>query len=287
MEVFEREETYIHERKFREDSSATDVASAVMTITYPCESGSTDIDMDRMELGLYQGNWEIPSTATFGEYTVEVTATSDDGAISKFVSSFIILPFNLVPEVRAITGIYQNKTIETQDLASITWNAFLEASEEIFSPIIEEKVGCLNSSSRYYTKKRNLVDGALSCEDNIITGLYKDSCGDIHEAQVTIIDATTGEVEILDEDGDSLTNCICSILINYKIHSHSWTEYLHRRAVCYLAAHKVLLRLGELRRATSADLNPSQNIDYANPERMYKEYKRIVKKIRYPIIGGV
>ena len=67
--VLQRGETYIKDVKFRQDNSSTTIDTAFARVTYPCESGTTDFNLDAVagEDGRYVGNWCIDSDATYGE----------------------------------------------------------------------------------------------------------------------------------------------------------------------------------------------------------------------------
>jgi hypothetical protein len=287
--VVHRGDTYIKDVRFRIDNSAVTVDTVHVQVTYPCESGTTDFYLLPVEgeLGRYVGDWCIDSDATYGEYNIEVAVLDNNGNTSIFESIFYILPKNLVPRIRSISGIKQSSDVDDRDIAMIAWNAFIESLDDVFFRVIEERVRGGRCDNTYYTNRRHLVDDVDYCEWTDVQVLYRDPCGRIREGSATIIDATTGEIQIFDADGDTLNPCICDTRINYTIRSRTWSETLHLKAIAYLAAHEVILRFNELDKATLADLHSNTPIILAHPDRMLKEYKRIINKIRITVVDGI
>lgn len=288
--VLQRGETYIKDVKFRQDNSSTTIDTAFARVTYPCESGTTDFNLDAVagEDGRYVGNWCIDSDATYGEYNIETIVLDNDGNTSIHESIFYILPFNLVPRIRSISGIKQSNDISDRDIAMIAWYAFRESIDDIFFRVIGERVTGDVCDGSYFTNRVPLVDGDASCDLEDVEGLYREPpCGDLKVAQVSIVDADTGELLIRDENGDILNPCTCPVLINYTIKSRTWSETLHLKAVSYLAAHEVILRFNELDKATLADLHSNTPIVLAHPDRMLKQYKKIINKIKITVVDGI
>jgi len=292
MSMFERGETYVLQRKFRDDSTATNVDSAVMEIEYPCGDGSTSVNMVNLETGLYQGNWNIPSAATYGEYLVTVTAVSGT-VTTKFVHSFYVLPWNIASQVRSVSGIKESNDIDDSDIAIIAWNAYLEAKEQAVKKVINEKLQMdgyhtVNGTNKvFYTKRMNVVSNHVVCDEDSIKGWYYDTNHDKHSLTLSITDADKGKISVADKNGDALNHLCCSPHITYRIKSETYTEQMFKKAVVYLASHEIILRFNELDKATLGDLNSNRPIILANPDRMYRKYKQTMKKIKKLKVGGV
>lgn len=292
MGIFQQGESYQHIRKFREDSSPTNVTSASMEITYPCESGVTTVAMSNTAVGTYQALWDIPSSATYGEYTVEVTAITGT-TVSKFVSSFYILPWNITQQVRSISGIKQNNDISDDDIAIISWNAYLEAKEDCFKYIYNEKMKCdgyhcVDGSNKvFYAKNMHLVSGHTVCDEVAIKGWYETTTGEVEDLTISITDAETGKLSIADKDDNALDGTYCKLWYAYRIQAETYREQIFKKAVTYLAAHEVVIRFNELDKATLADIQSNSPIVLANPNRMKNQYKKTIKKCKVFKVGGV
>jgi hypothetical protein len=291
MSLFQRAETYIHQRKFRENGTPTDVYSAEMEITYPCDSGATVVSMVKIETGTYQGNWDIPSNATYGEYMVEVTTTAGS-VISKFVDSFIILPWNITQHVRKTSGIKECNDIDDDDIALIAWNAYIEARDDIFKTHLHEQIktdschcfdGC---NSTFYVDPHIVIDH-LACGEVAIEGHYIDCNNNRKALTASVLDAREGKIKLLDESGAALSCTTHAAYVTYKTSSANFKDHMFKKAIIYLASHEIILRFNELDKATLADLDSNRPINIANPDRMFKKYKKVCSKIADPKFGGV
>jgi len=293
--IIERGDSYFLEMKFREDKTAVNPTVVTTEITYPCDSGSTNaLSMaTTTTTGLWEGAWEVPSAATYGEYRVKVTATYE-GMNFVYETFFYVLPWNINQHVRSISGIKQSNDITEKDLAIISWNAYLETKEKVFRRVLNEKLAvnayhCINgNNTEFFTRKDNIVTDHTVCDETVISGTYYDVNMDKQELTISVDTAITGDIVVQDKDGNALTcgNC-CDPRINYRVKSHAFSEQLFKKAVVYLASHEVILRFNELDKATLADINSSKPIILANPDRMYKKYKTTIKKIRKLKVGGV
>jgi hypothetical protein len=290
ISLYQRGETYIQQRKFRENGTPTDVTNVEMHIFYPCSTGSAEADISHVDTGVYQGNWCIPSDATYGEYIVEITATSAT-EVTKFVDSFIILPWNITQHIRSTSGIKECNDIDNDDIAFIAWNAYLEARDDIFKTHFHEPVkqgtGHMFGCDDIYYIRPHIVTEHLACGELAVTGHYIDTCKQMHQVTVNVLDAFNGEVEILDEYGETLPCNTCNVYLTYKTSSPNYTEHLFKKAIIYLAAHEIVIRFNEIDKATLADLQSNRQVILAHPDRMIKNYKRIVSKIADPKFGGV
>ena len=101
-----------------------------------------------------------------------------------------------------------------------------------------------------------------------------------------MIDAEAGKIEITTDGTTPIPSSCLWVGLEYWTQSIRYTETLFIEACVYLAAHKICLRFGEMQHTSNADLDVAQNRGYSNPNRMWKEYRRILKQIRKPIVGG-
>ena len=292
--IMQRGETYLLDVKFREENSSVAVTSASMKITYPCDSGSTSTSLTTTPTtGRYEGIWNIPSSATYGEYRVKITATYESKTFI-FENQFFILPWNITQQIRSVSGIKQSNDIDDRDIAIIAWNAYLEAKEKCFLRILNEELKIDGnhyidgSNKTFYTRNTNLVSDHLVCDESAIEGLYKTDDYEIYELTTSITDAKTGKISVADKDGNALTSSVgCRVLLNYRIKSPAFKEQLFKKAVVYLASHEIILRFNELDKATLADLDSNKPVILANPDRMLKQYKKTMRKISMKRVGGV
>ncbi len=287
MAIFERGETYIQQRKFIYNDVLTAVTSAEMTIEYPCSSGATTIAMVSSATGIYDSSWNIPSDATYGEYQVTITALVGT-AISTFISSFYILPWNIIQQVRSVSGIKQSNDISDDDIAIICWNAYVEVREDAFLQHIDEKVNpCSLDTPNYYVCQR-IEEDYLVCDEEAISGWYIKDCTGKAYLTVTIEDATLGKIKVLDEDGEELCGADdCRMYVSYRTHGKAFNELLFKKALVYLASHEIVLRFTELDKVTLADLHSNAPIVLAAPNRLFDQYKKTMRKIRQIKVGGI
>jgi hypothetical protein len=292
--IMEREDSYFMDVKFRDGSTNVDPDTVIVSIEYPCDSGTDSASITTTATtGNWQGAWEVPSSATYGEYIVTYTAVYNSNTY-KFTSFFYILPWNITEHIRAISGIKQSNDINDRDLAIIAWNSYVETKEQVFRKIINEDLSvnayhCINgNNTEFFTKKGNLVTDHLICDEVAIKGTYYDVNQDKQQLTVSIDTAITGEITVQDKDGNALTcdDCCCP-KITYRVKSYNFTEQLFKKAVVYLASHEVILRFNELDKATLADLNSNKPVILANPDRMREKYKETVRRIKKIKVGGV
>lgn len=292
MAIFQRGETYQHTRKFRQDGIPVDIDTATMKIVYPCETSvATEFTMDRLDVGVYQGNWSIPTDAPFGEYSIEITATSET-TISKFQSNLILLPWNLITSLRQVSGLKEENDIDNDDLAMIIWNTYLEIRNDIFllhnnERVIPTSSHLIDGTNKTFYVHENIMTDYTVCDEEIIEGFYVDCNGCRQSITCTVIDSLSGEVELTQEDGSPLSSNICKVYVTYKTQSKSFTEQLFKKAITYYATHEVILRLHELDKATAADLHSNKETILANPNRMLNHYKRIKSVIAVCKYAGV
>ncbi len=286
---------YLHLNvKFREDKTNVDPTSVSAVVTYPCSSGTDSVSFATTSTtGLWEGTWDVPSSATYGEYTISIDATYD-GSTYTFETFFYVLPWNIIQHVRSLSGIKQSNDVEDKDLALICWNAYLEAKEKVFKLVINEKINqdsnhCIDGSNKvFYACNKHLVSNHTVCDEDAIYGIYRDADYEWDDLTISITDADKGKLSIADKNGDALDGSLCChIFYSYRIKSRTFKEQVFKKAVAYLAAHEAILRFNELDKVTLADVNSNEKIILANPDRMLKKYKKTVKKISKIKVNGV
>lgn len=292
--IIQREDDYHLYVKFREDKTNVDPTICQAVVTYPCSSGTDFISMATTSTtGVMEGHWDVPSTATYGEYTVKIEATYDSQTY-QFETFFYVLPWNIIQHVRSLSGIKQSNDVEDKDLALICWNAYLEAKEKVFKLVINEKINqdsnhCIDGSNKvFYACNRHIVSDHTVCDEDAISGFYRDADYEWNDLTISITDAEKGKLSIADESGDALDGSLCSkIYYTYRIQSRTFKEQVFKKAVAYLAAHEAILRFNELDKVTLADVNSNEKIILANPNRMLKQYNKTIKKISKIKVNGV
>ncbi len=301
-----RDDTYFVYIKIRDmlTNDASDPNNVAITIKNPCGSELvSSATMTNEDVGIYSYSYEINATADYGKYIVDVKTT--DYAM-KEEYAFYVLPFDISREVRQLSGTGEIKSIDDDALNQLIYDSYKEVLARVYAHHTDEQPASCNISAcnicvidgtntTFYTRTKYLADGN---GDGTVSGYGEKSCGtdvdayyldcnyNCHQCLVTVEDTRCGKLTITQLDGTAIPATSQGLYISYYTHTPRYTESLFQQAVSYLSAHKVLLRFGELERATTADLNSAQNIKYVDPERMYKEYKRIMRRIsKSPIVG--
>jgi len=254
--------------------------------------------------GVYEYDYAIPSTATYGKYQYTISTTTYS---QKEVYSYYLFPWDVEDEVRHLSGVGQNKMISDVALNEIIWESYKEAKQEVDDYHCKVKPKscwsscsgynyCINGSNTTFFIEPNVADhdgdgvikgwGEQSCGTDV-DGYYKDCDGWQYQVKITVQNADSGRLTVTKLDGTAIESTAKGVWFTYHTKSCSYTEDLFRTAVMYLAAHKCILRFGELERASSADLTVAQNIKYVDPSRMYNYYRKIMKQIQTPKLGGV
>lgn len=265
--------------------------------------------MTEISTGVFELDYTIPADGDFGEYHVTIS-TSTYSMEKEF--NFYVLPWNCVTKVRRLAGLDTYKAIDDNSLAELICKSYREASEVAYEHYTEQKPKCNcqlencrcfsgsctgfdGSTVTFYTPHTYLADHN---GDGSITGYsgdeynadvfcrWKDCDGVCHDAYVTVKDSKCGKLEITQDGSTPIPSSYAWVHLEYWTETRRYNEHLFREAVENLTAHKVLLRFGQLERATNADLDNLQNIKYINPERFYKEYKRIMKRIKPGAVRG-
>ena len=305
--IYERGDGYLLHLTIRDIIARTKSTPSDVTITIknPCDSTLIDaVSMTNDETGIYYYDYTIPADAVYGKY--EVTVSTATHTMSK-TYNIHIFPWDANHDVRDVSGVGQNKSISDSALNKEIWNAYKETLESVFKyheyeqpdycRDVGDTSGSIDGTNKiFFTKYTNLADhngdgaisgyGEQSCGTDV-NGVWKDEDGFLNQCNITVSNAEGGKLLITRLDGTAIPSNSLGIYLKYHTATARFSEDLFRDAVNFLAAHKVLLRFGELERATAADLNSAQNIKYVDPKRMYKEYKRIIRMIRKPMISGV
>jgi hypothetical protein len=285
-------------------NTSVDPTTVKISITHGGNVILAPTDMTQDDTGKYKYDYAIAADAHYGKYKVKIE-TTNYAMVKHF--TYYVLPWTANEDVRELSGISEDKSIADDTLNNLIWNAYQEALNSCFRHYSMQRpdycrntgtcCGCINGTNKiFYTKHRLLADytgdeqvlgyGEDSCCTDV-DGIWKDSSTIEHQCKITVDDADAGKLTITQTDGTAIPSSAKGIYLDYYVHSPAWYKEGMYDAVNYLAAHRVLLRFGELERATAADLNAAQNIKYVSPERMYIQYKKIMAQIRVPILGGV
>jgi hypothetical protein len=311
--IYERGDDYLCHVNIRDilTTDKSDPSSVLITITNPCGvEVVSDQVMGTSGTGVYYYDYTILANAPYGKYSVEISTCT---YTMKKTYSYYVFPWNASAEVRELAGIGEQKSISDRAINGLIWNAYNEVKQEVFVHHYDEQVRCSccmencrcgnyvcstfdGTNTTFWTQEGYLADynddeivsgyGEISCcTDAFMT--WKDCDGDCHTGYVTVLDAICGKLTLTSNGVTPIPSAYAWLKLEYWTRTRGWTRDLMHEAVSYLAAHKVLLRFGELERATAADLVSAQNVKYVDPARMYKEYRRVLKKIRQPPAGGV
>jgi len=310
---YERSDNYLCHITIRDAlTRATSTPSSVLiTIRNPCGTALvTNQAMTSAGSGVYSYDYTIPAAAVYGRYEVEISTAT---YTQRYITDFYVFPWDANNQVRRISGVGQNKSISDADLNQIIWDSYEEALAKCFRHHYDEKPECscnLEScrcgsitctgfdgvNTTFWTKTSDLADqngdgsitgyGDSSCVTDVFMR-WKDCSGVCHDGYVSVLDAECGKLKLTQDGTTAIPSSYNWVKLEYWTQSPDFKQRLLFKATNYLAAHEVLLRFGELERATAADLVNAQNVKYVNPERMEKKYKKIMKKISVPKASGV
>lgn len=305
MSIYTKGETYVHRILITDrDGTPAYPSDCTMYIYNSCGSlmntGGTSMVTDSSHY--FEATYAIPNTITYGEYTVQVIATDDSGYVAHFEDVMYIFPWNIIHDVRRYSGIISEKSISDHDISAIIWEAYNEALDDAYEYIHNETPNCNPDDGSWFngtntvfeTWQSPLADkdgdgivagyGEQSCGTDI-EGYWKDEDGDCHKLKITVNDAHCGKITITQLDGTAIPNSMKWVHINYYVEWETYNERMFRFAVAYLAAYKCIESFKALDKATLADLDSNTKDIYMNKNRMEKEYKRTIKKIKKPVIG--
>jgi len=303
--IYERGEENYYVAKIKDIDGSKNATPSTDSITIydPCSGIVTDsATMIELTTGNYYYSHSIPNDALFGQYNIEVTASSPTYT-SIYKDKFYILPWNIIYDTRRYSGITSQKSVSDHDIAGIIWEAYLEALKEVYLYHDEETPGCNpdtgvgfdGTNTTFSTKNTNLADingdgtvtgyGEISCGTDV-DGWWVDNNGDCHQLKITVLDTRCGKLTITQLDGTPIPSTVCLAKINYYTEWRTFNMAIFKSAVAFLAAHKCIVRFRELGKATQADLHSNKVVILHDRNRMEKAYKKAMRKISKPVIGA-
>jgi len=303
--ICERDETNLIKIKIKDDNhTLVDPSTVSITISDPCGTALiSEQAMSNTGVGLYEYYYNIAADAVFGEYEVEIIATSPSLYVNRYKDRYILLPWNAIQEVRRKAGIISKKSINDKDIALIILEAYEEVLKEIYILHNKETFLCnpddgtwIDGTNKIFQSKYfpiadsngdGCVTGAgeLSCGEDV-TLLWKDADGDCHEGKVTVNDATCGKITLTQDDDSALPADYKSATITYYEQWKTFDASLLKKATIYLAAYECLIRFTNLQGTTQADLNPNVIKFNVRRKALQEKYKKLRHAIRRPIVGG-
>ena len=309
--IFERNETFSYWITIRDRNGAkVDPTWVKETIYDPCNHEILSAQaMTKDVTGVYYYDTQLSSTATYGRYRVLAESLAGTGQYSRQMEEFFVMPYKLEDSVRRKVGLDDDKDISDDDLSHISWTSYKEALREIYAHHYGEiprgnpdtGVGFNGTNTSFQTSHFPIADiggdGSVTGTDAGVAGTnyceqdikcwWINSAGSRVEGRVNVDNYRNGELSIYQEGvATAIPSNHEGVYIDYWSQYDSYDEFLFREAVAYLAAHYVNLRLTERDNVTLADIRSNQPIILKQPNRFYKEYRRILKLIRKPKITG-
>jgi len=284
-------------------NALVDPSAVKVEITDPCGSSVVTLtDMTKLSTGVYVYNHSIDDDALYGEYVITVTASSPTYT-SVYKDKFFILPWEASYDVRQLSGITSKKTISEHSLAQIIWESYKEALDEVYEYHANTTPKCNPDTGSWFdgvnttfaTSHSPIADsdgngfiqgyGEASCATDI-DGWWKDCDGDCHRVKITVNEPHCGNITITKLDGTPIPSSMQWVHLNYSTEWYTFDSYMFKQAVCYLSAHKCIVRFHELERATLADVHSNRQEILAHRDRMKVEYIKALNQIRKPVIGA-
>jgi len=272
----------------------------------PCGDEVESQFMTETATGVFELNFnKLPDGYKVGKWLLRFEAKQSTTIYNYLESYIVVLPkdSNLISEVRLLAGIDSRKQIDDNELAFIIWNAWYEVAKEIFEEV--EETPCSNpttgalfdgSNKLFKISKPPIADitgdgsvkgyGESSCATDI-DGYWIDEDGIYHKLKISNVSDEIGTINITQLDGTAIPSSAKSVKVHYYSQWRFFDKYMFYKAVAYLAAHECLIRLQSLRATTMADVASNERRIIMSPNRMYKEFRRIIKYIRKPQIGAV
>ena len=319
MVIYERSETYVHYITLRDrDGTLTDPSSVSLTITSPCDTVLLDEgSMASLSSGVYYCNYDLLSTAIYGEYSALVTAT-DAGVVSKFTEKFYVMPWNIIDEIRTYSqqGV---KKISDDDLSLIAWNAFKEVMHRVGEYHRHERLcrcvdgvcqcdssaecacGCCGvspiCSDGYQLDHTPIMDFNMDgnvhgceCDDasdechNDICGIWIDNEGTCSNISVQIVSAVCGHIKVFQAD------CVTAIpvsnqgiFVNYHSTWQSFDSQIFKKAVVYLASYEVAI-ITNLSSKKVSGCDERGRVSFT--QRLWDRYITLIEGISKPNFAG-
>jgi len=282
-------------------SGVLDDPSSV-SITITCPHGTnlvSDVSMTSTVTGIYSYDFSIPTDICYGVYKIKIATTGDS---SRTYLNFVVFPWDVISQIREISGAFQQSDMSDYKLSLIAWNAYEETLREIYElhtnerPLSDPTSGAYldGINTRFQTRHKQIADIG---GDELVTGFnapytvhdwdidfyYTDVFGVVNGGVVEVIDEEEGIVKLTDVLGNPLPADTRSLQLTYYSQSPTYNQDLMHEAVAYLAAHKALIAFKSLDKATLADLQSNR----ANEsQRFLKRYEDLVEQIGHPMIGS-
>ena len=273
-----------------------------VSITITCPHGTalvSDVSMTSTVTGIYSYDFSIPTDICYGVYKIKIVTTGDK---SNTNLNFVVFPWDVISQIREISGAFQQSDMSDYKLSLIAWNAYEETLREIYElhlnerPLSDPSSGAYldGINTRFQTRNKQIADIG---GDELVTGFnapytvhdcdldfyYTESSGVVNGGVVEVIDEEEGIVKLTDVLGNPLPADTRSLQLTYYSQSPTYNQDLMHEAVAYLAAHKALIAFKSLDKATLADLQSNR----ANEsQRFLKRYEDLVEQIGHPMIGS-
>jgi hypothetical protein len=304
MAIFERGETYVARASIRNRSGvATTPTSTKITIYDPCSfilKSSQSMVSDA--LGQYYYNYNITSTATYGQYKTRIETVTSGNTTYQY-DEFFIMPWDAIPDVRQTMGVHDSKSINDDDIANIIWNSYLFALREVHSHHYNETpygnpdtgVGFNGSNTSFQTKYHPIADingdgivrgNNVSCATDMKV-TWINNAGHMADGLVSVIQAENGEITITQTGGVAIPSDNEGVYLDYWSEYQGFDSFLFQQAVVRLACHEISKRFASLDEITLANIRSNSPLIIVDPNMYWKEYRRYLKMNRGIIIGGV
>ena len=305
MAIFERGETYTHWATIRDRNNVkTDPSSVKIYIYDPC--GNVIVDnqsMTKSSTGVYYFNYNtISSSATYGKYETKVVAKSATGQTATYISHFYVMPYKYEQMVRDKFGIAEEKDIDDDALSEICWSAYKKVLRDVYIHVYKETpspnpdTGALfdGTNTSFQTCHYPIADingdgevsGTSSCATDIWCW-WIDKTGSRKEGYVSITNADNGEISLYQSDGaTAIPSDNEGVYLEYWYEYENYDNFILNEAVTYLAAHYLNLRLTSRDKITLADINKNKPVILLYPSRYWDEYRKLLKDVTKPRVGG-
>ena len=300
------ETPYFSVKVYSTDGSLVSPSGGVTLYIYtPCGDLKESNSMTEDSTGVYSLMINaLDSTTKSGVYRVKFDAV--ESSIKSSLDSFIIvLPdgANLALHTRMLSGILTKKQIDDEELAltiAFAWNeAMRDSYIEIWEkPLSNPTTGSYvdDSNTLFQVSSPPIADvtgdktvkgyGTTSCATDI-DGYFIDYDGNYNNVKITVVSDIYGTIHITQTDGTALPSDLRKLIVHYWSRSEDFDWQLFYEAVEYLAAYRLLIRLQSLESTTLADVNSNGWRLNNQAKKMLEEYKRIIRKIRVPVMGGI
>jgi len=302
--ICERGETNLIKINIKNTSYVdTDPSSVSISIYNPCSKKLIDnAVMTSTCTGKYEYYYTVPADAIFGEYEVEITASSPT-YINIYKDRFTILPWNVIQEVRRKSGATSKKSIDDKDISLIILEAYQEILTLVYKLRKNETFLCNPDTGAWIDGTNKIFEvrnppiadyngdnevtgkGELDCGEDI-TLLWTDVDSNCSEGKVVVNNAECGNVTLTQSDDSALPSNYKSATVTYYSEWYPFKLDLLKKATVYLAAYECAIRFTELSKTTQADLSPSIIKFNTQRKELYRKYKDVLRLIKKPVVAG-